>query len=99
MMTMVKKNGFDQSPDQNYGATVFHKQKRKKKKPDDLGLHDDSLHDDQVKKGHADNESKGQQPLVDREVCLKTVLNVTESARARREKRLFTHLGMRGRNW
>lgn len=93
MMTMVKKNGFDESPDQNYGATIFRKQKRKKKTKQEPiePYQNDAPKGDNLETNVA---NKGKQ--LDKDQCMKNVLNFTKASREKREKRLYTHLGMRG---
>jgi len=87
MMTIVKKNGFEENPDHNYGATIYRKQRKKKALKETKGENSER---------ESNIAGKGRQSVVDKDVCIKNVMNWTESARVRREKRLYTHLGLRG---
>lgn len=91
MMTAVMKSAGDNDvPDANHGATLFRKNRRKTRKPRNDVVESAQKDDQENKMESADAE-------VNAKLCLSKVSSSIKSARSRREKRLFTHLGLKGK--
>lgn len=91
MMTMVMKNKADENPEANYGATLFRKNHRKQAAIERINA--------EANEGKQNNtlEKTEKEEKFDMKTCLTKAGNATKSARSRREKRLLTHLGLRGK--
>ncbi|XP_060604905.1 uncharacterized protein LOC132757598 isoform X2 [Ruditapes philippinarum] len=103
VMTMVMKNSLSGSPDPNYGATLFKKNKRKKvdyvERISDAANNAGNNADNAGKLVEQKEETKVEAVKTENtnsKSCFTKVANTTKSARIRREKRLFIHLGLRG---
>lgn len=85
-MTAVLKNSFDGTPDENYGATMY---KKRRKPPQAAPIKLDSG----VVKLDSGVDKTDYSVVKE---CMARVDNSSEKARKRRERRLYTHLGMKG---
>ena len=83
-MTVVLKNANDLKPEPNYGATLFVK---------DTNDVNGAAKPKEIDVSHVTTKAKVE---IDLPTCLKKVLNQTENARVARERRLLTHLGLKG---
>lgn len=88
---MVMKNKADGNPEANYGATLFRKNHKKQAAIEKINaMANEGKQNDMSEK--PEKEEK-----FDLKTCLTKAGNATKSARGRREKRLLTHLGLRGK--
>ncbi|KAL4223910.1 hypothetical protein ACF0H5_017372 [Mactra antiquata] len=89
MTAVMKSAGNNDHPDPNHGATLY----RKRMKISNKAGHNENK---AINKLVDNSKTDSPNVVVNVKSCLSKVGNSTKSARSRREKRLLTHLGLKG---